>query len=254
MKKLISIAYYTFVENIRNKIFYTIVLFGVIVVGASFLLAALGGEQQKRILLDLGLGAIEFFALVTVIFASVNLILEELQSKTIYLILTRPVSRLAYLLGRYSGLLAAVLCGMLLMALIHLAILFVSHWSFSPRYVLAIVLSFEKIAVIGSMALFFSLFSTSAVSSISFTIFFWILGHFSEEMNFLAGKLNGIVPKIIAKMFYYVSPNLQYFNVKDFWDVPNLYGNWLFISIGYGILYASLMICCSFLLFRHKEF
>jgi hypothetical protein len=98
------------------------------------------------------------------------------------------------------------------------------------------------------------LFSTSAVSSISFTIFFWILGHFSEELSFLANKLHGLAPKIIAKLFYCAAPNMQYFNIKDFWDVPGLFGGWVFISVGYGFVYACLLICLSSLLFKYKEF
>jgi ABC-type transport system involved in multi-copper enzyme maturation permease subunit len=195
MKKIWSIAYYTFIESVRNKIFYLLILFGVVVIGVSLLLSALGGEQQQRVLLDMGLGAIEFFALVTVIFAAVTLVLEEMESKTIYLVLTRPVSRITYLTGRYLGLLCAVYCGIALMAVIHSAVLLLKGWPFSGRYLLALTLSAEKITIIGSLALFFSLFSTSAVSSLSFTLFFWILGHFSEEIRFLGSKLPGLLPK-----------------------------------------------------------
>ncbi|MCB4792349.1 MAG: hypothetical protein LHV68_10775 [Elusimicrobia bacterium] len=253
-KKITAIAYYTLIENIRNKIFYVIILFGIITLASSFLLSVLGGEQSKRILLDIGLNAIEFFALITICFASVNLILEEMESKTIYLILTRPVSKSIYLIGRYLGLITAVFCGIVIMSIFHLSILYFKGWEFSFRYPLAILLSFEKITIIGSLALFFSLLSTSAISSVSFTVSFWILGHFSEELKFLGNKATFIHTKILAKVMYYLTPNLQYFNLKDFWNIPVIAGNWIWVSLIYGLLYSAFCLVLSLWLLKYKEF
>lgn len=254
MRIMLSVAYYTYVENIRNKIFYVIVLFGIVITGASILMAAISGQQNLRVLLDFGLGSIEFFALLTIGFAAVTLILEEIQSKTIYLVLTRPVSKTKYLCGRFVGLLLAVFSGMAAMALIHLLILFLNGWHFTLRYFLALGLSGEKIMVIGALAMFFSLFSTSAVSSISFTVFFWILGHFSHEINFLADRSKDMATKVIGKMVYYLVPNMQYFNLKDFWDVPNIVGSWAAVSFIYGISYSAVFIFLCLWLLRYKEF
>ena len=254
MKKILSVAHYTFVENIRNKVFYIIVLFGAVIVGASLLMAAISGQQNLRALLDFGLGTIEFFALLTAGFAAVTLVLEEMQAKTIYLVLTRPVSKSSYLLGRFIGLLLAVFSGMLLMAAIHVLILILNGWQFSPRYIAALALSGEKIMVISALALFFSLFSTSAVSSITFTIFFWILGHFSGEISFLANRSNDFATRALGKVIYYTVPNMQYFNLRDFWDVPNFVGSWIAVSFAYGILYSAVFLLFGFWLLKYKEF
>ncbi|MHB9156030.1 MAG: ABC transporter permease [Endomicrobiales bacterium] len=254
MKKILSIAHYTFVENIRNKVFYVLIFFGVIMVFSSLLMSAVGGQQAQRILLDTGLGAIEFFALITVGFAAVTLVLEEMESKTIYLVLTRPVNRGVYLVGRYLGLLAAVYCGMLIMALFHLGILMLAGEGVSWRYFLALILSAEKITLIGSLALFFSLFSSSAVSSVSFTVFFWMLGHFSQEIHFLATRLKSLLPKFFALAAYYLIPNLNYFSLRDFWDVPHIIGGWIAASFVYGLLYSALCLGLSLWIFQRREF
>jgi ABC-type transport system involved in multi-copper enzyme maturation permease subunit len=254
MKKILSIAYCTFIESIRNKVFYILVLFGVVVIGASLLVAALGGQQQTRILLDTGLAALEFFALLTVGFAAVTLVLEEMESKTIYLVLTRPVSRMSYLTGRFIGLLFAVYCGMAAMGLMHMAILLLQGWVFTPRYLLAVALSAEKITIIGSLAIFFSLFSTSAISSVSFTVFLWVLGHFSEEIRYLGDKSTSFVPKLFATAIYYLVPNLQYFNLRDFWSVPAVTGAWVIFVVVYGVIYSAFFIALSLVLFKRKEF
>jgi ABC-type transport system involved in multi-copper enzyme maturation permease subunit len=254
MKKIFSIAHYTFIQNIRNKVFYVMILFGVIIVLTSLLMGAIGGEQKNRVLLDMGMSAIEFFSLITISFASVTLILEEMETKTIYLILSRPISRLTYLLGRYFGLLIAVYSGMAIMAILHLGILLSQGWVFSWRYVLALLLSAEKIALIGSIALFFSLFSTSAISSISFTVFIWLLGHFSEEIYFLSRKTGHTMIGYVLTAVYYISPNLQFFNIKDFWDVPGIVGGWIYGAVVYGLIYCTCCIFLSLWLLQRKEF
>ena len=254
MSKIFSIAYYTVVENMRNKVFYVLVLFGFIMIAAALLFSAMGGEQPIRILLDLGFGSIEFFALVTMCFASVTLVLEEMESKTIYLILTRPVSRFSYLMGRYAGLVAAVYIGMLLMSGMHIGLLLAKGWSFSPRYFIALMFSMEKIAIIGSLALLFSLSSTSAISSISFTFAFWVLGHFSEEMRFLGKKADLVTTKVLASVMYYVTPNLQIFNIKDFWDVPGIFSGWIYYAVFYGVCYSMLCVLLSLVFLKYKEF
>ena len=253
MKTILSIAYYTFVENIRNRIYYGLVLFGVVMLGASLLMSTLGGQQSLRVLLNLGLGALEFFALLGVGFSAVTLVLEEMESKTIYLVLTRPLSRVQYLIGRYGGLLMAIYAGMLIMAAMHLGLLLVKGWAFEPRYLLALFLSAEKILVSGSVALFFSVFSSSAVTSVSFSILFWILGHFSGEINFLGAKLTSVFGKLVIGFFYYVIPNMQYFNLKDFWDVPQAAGPWVLLSIGYGLVYSAVLVLLTGALFKRKE-
>ena len=254
MKIILSIARYSLVENVRNKIFYIIILFGIVMIGASFLLSALGSSQATRILLDTGIAAIEFFALISAIFAAVTLVLEEMESKTIYMILTRPVPRAHYLTGRIIGMLAAVYCGMAAMALAHLAVLYLNGWTFTLRYPLALILSAEKIAVMSAVALFFSLVSTSAVTSICFTICFWIMGHFSAEMLFLGDKFPNVAEKLLLKTVYYLAPNFQYLNLRDFWDVPNIAGVWIGAGAAYGLLYSVFLVGLSVQYFKTKEF
>jgi ABC-type transport system involved in multi-copper enzyme maturation permease subunit len=254
MRRILSIALYTFTENVRNKIFYVIILFGAVIIGMSVLLSNLGSSQATRVLLDAGLAAIEFFALISAVFAAVTLVLEEMESKTIYLILTRPVSRAYYLAGRVLGMLASVYCGMFAMAIVHLLILHFNGWEFVWRYPLALVLSAEKIAIMSAVATFFSLASTSAVTSISFTICFWMLGHFSTEMLFLSDKITNVAAKVLLKIMYYAAPNFQYLNLRDFWDVPNITGAWIGVGALYGFLYSAALIGFAILYFKRKEF
>jgi ABC-type transport system involved in multi-copper enzyme maturation permease subunit len=231
------------------------VLFGILLLGMSTLMTALSGEEPVRILLDFGLVTIELFALFMTVFTGVNIILEEMNSKTIYLVLARPVPRWYYLIGKYLGLLSSVYASMVIMAVIHVVLLFYKGWIFDPEYILAIFCSGFKIAIIGSLAIFFSLFSTSAVSSLVFTFLMWVLGHFSSEIKFMIDKLTSLVPKLSLTVLYYIIPDLTYFNWRDFLGIyhPGLF-TVLPISVLYGILYSTVFLLLAVVLFNRKEF
>jgi len=259
MKKIFAICYYTVKENIGNKIFYVIIFFAFLILFATLLFSLLGGEQELRLLLDFGLSVIELFALLLTIFASVNLVLEEIESKTICLIFTRPLSRIEYLLGRYLGILSAVYLSILIMSVGHLSLLLLKKWSFQVSYLLVIFGLGFKIMLISSIAVFFSLFSTSAIASMSFTFFFWLLGHFTEELKFLGKKLSSFW-QYLANFFFYLIPNFQYFNFRDrflfggfnLFEEQNV--NFIFLAILYGLLYLSVCLILTYLLFARKEF
>ena len=93
MRKILGIARYTFTEIFRNKVYYVLVLFAFVLVGSALLLGAMGGEQKNRMIIDFGLASIEAFSLLIAVFAAVTLVLEEMETRTLYLILSRPVAR-----------------------------------------------------------------------------------------------------------------------------------------------------------------
>ncbi|MDI6641314.1 MAG: hypothetical protein QME68_03275, partial [Elusimicrobiota bacterium] len=130
MKQIAAIIKYTIQQNIRNRVYYILLIFAFLLVFVSMLLSVLGGEQPIRIILDFGLSTIEFIALLTMIFSGVSLILEEIESKSIYLILVRPIPKWYYIVGRYFGLLKSVFISMILMYTFHILMLFYKGWQF----------------------------------------------------------------------------------------------------------------------------
>ena len=251
MKKILAIGNYTVIENIRNKVFYVILLFCVSVIGVDILLGFLAGEQQVRLMLDFGLGAIEIFGFLVAVFVAVTLILEEIESKTIYLLLSRPLKRTEYILGRYLGMLLTVIIGLILMVMLHVAFLIPMGWRPEASYFVSIFGVVLKIILISTVALFFSLFSTSAVASIVFTVFFWLLGHFGTELKFLSSKINNIFLKLIVEFFFYAMPNFQYMNFRD---MPGTGGVSLTAAAAYTLVYSGICLTLCSLLFSKKEF
>ena len=253
MRKIAGIARYTFIQILRNRVWYVLVLFSAILILSTLLLGTLGGEQKARMITDLGLASIEGISFLSTVFAAVTLVLEEMESRTLYLILTRPVARAIFIVGRFLGLIAAMTAAFILMASGLAILLKCVHVTMDPHFALSLLYSWEKIVMITAVALVFSLFSTSTASAITFTFFFWVMGHFSGEIQFLARKAAQPALVFLCTIFYYVMPNFQLMNIRDVSpDILN--AGWLWAAAGYGLFYTVVCLSLTALLFRKKEF
>ena len=265
LRSVLAIARTTVIEQIRNRLYLVILFFGGAILLASLLLGALAPGHRVRVIFDLGLLAIELFGLATAVFGAVSLVLQETESKTIYLILTRPVSRTTYILGRYLGLIVAVFFTMAAMSVLHLIAMvyqyeyfkeFVYGWSFSSVYPLLLGMAAAKMFITASIALFFSLFASSQVSALVFTASFWIAGHFGSELRFLIkhAVAEGPVQKTVLAIAS-VLPNFQYFNFRDTYAVPHFPGfDHIAVAMVYGGAYTAFFLALSAAWFARKEF
>lgn len=255
MESLLAIAHYTIKQHIRHRIYLTVILFGIILMMGSVIISSLAVEQQLRMILDVGLGGIEFLALLMVLFVTVNLVLEEMESRSVYLVLSHPVERWQYIVGRFVGTMTALLSGIVIMVVMHVMILFLFGWSLEMFYVIAILCSMLKICVVGALALLVSLITTSTASAMTLTGFLWVLGHFTSEMKFMAQKSANPLVKALVDFLQYVTPNFSYFNYRDFWQASTLppasWFGWLAI---YASCYVGGGLFLTSWIFSKKEF
>jgi len=254
MEHLIAVATYTIRQHVRHKMYLAVGLFGVILLGGAVVVSALSPEDPLRLILDIGLAGIEFLALLSVVFVTVNLVIEEIESRTIYVLLAHPISRSSYIVGRFLGTLAAVGAGMMAMAALHVGVLVLEGWQPSGAYAVAVVCAFSKIAVVGAVALLLSLISTSAASSMTSTLSLWMLGHFLEELSFIAQKTGNPVLKPVLWVICWAVPNFSYFNFRDFLGaVRPPTAAWFFWMAGYAVCYSAACVYASCWLFADKE-
>jgi ABC-type transport system involved in multi-copper enzyme maturation permease subunit len=104
MKTLFALTKNTFRETIRDRILLVIVFFGVILIIATQLLSELSVRQDEKVLLDLGLGLIDIFGMLVTIFVGTQLIFREVDKRTIFVVLSKPVSRSSFLISKFFGL------------------------------------------------------------------------------------------------------------------------------------------------------
>lgn len=254
MQTISAVFAYTFKEHLRHKAWLSAALFGLVLLGGAIIVSALGADERARLLLDLGLAAVEVISLVSVVFLTVHLILAEIESRAIYLILTHPVRRADYLLGRFLGTLAAVALGMAAMAAMHLILLSLYGWWEPLRYLAALGCMLGKISVMGALSLLLSLALTSEAAAMAFAVFLWMLGHFSSEMRFLADRSGSAFLKTALIAFSHAAPDFAHFNYRDFWHQAAPGAEWLLWAGVYALAYTAACLALSFQLFEQKEF
>jgi ABC-type transport system involved in multi-copper enzyme maturation permease subunit len=254
MQTISAVFSYTLKEHIRHKAWLSSALFGLILLGGGMIVSALGQDERARLILDLGLAAIEAIAMVSVVFLTVHLILQEIESRAIFLILTHPVRRADYLVGRCLGTLAAVALGMAAMSVLHTAMLSLYGWWEPGRYLAALTCTLGKVAVMGALSLLLSLALTSEAAAMSFAGFFWMLGHFSSEMRFLADRSGSAFLKTAIIAFSHAAPDFAHFNYRDFWHQAAPSAAWLIWAGLYTLTYASACLALAVQVFEQKEF
>lgn len=213
MRIIAILAWNSWQDNLRSRFYAISIIFGVVVLYISLLLGILAADQELRVLLDFGLSFIELMGLAGAVYGATTVILREIETKTIYLILTRPVSRSQYLAGRFLGLMLSALVSMGLMACLHLSILFFKGWTWHSHYLWAFAGAFLKVLITTALALFLAIFSSSVLTAIMLTAILWTLGHFLPEIRYVT--LRGIPSLWPLAGLSYILPDFQLFNLRD---------------------------------------
>jgi ABC-type transport system involved in multi-copper enzyme maturation permease subunit len=254
MDTLRAVFSYTFKEHLRHRVWASSALVGLVLGAGAVAVSALGHAERGRLLLDLGLAANETVGLAMAVFLSVHLVLQEIETRAVYLILSRPVPRWQYLLGRFLGTVGAVALGMAAMGLLHLALLALFDGVPAGRYALAWSCSLGKVAVMSALALLLSLSLTSEAAAMSFSLFFWALGHFSAEMRFLADRSGSAFMKTALTAFSHAAPDFGHFNYRDLWHGAAPGGDWAAWAALYALAYCAACLALAAQVFEQKEF
>ena len=251
--KVLSIALNTFRENLRDKLLYNLLIFALLMIGSSLLLMRLTLGEFHRLILDIGLGSINFFGVLIAIFVGIGLVSKEIEKKTIYTIVSKPVARYQFLLGKYLGLCLTLLVNTAIMALGLLAVLAMQGVPIHAVLFKALGMIVLEFMVVTAVALLFSTFSSATLSAI-FTLAIFVIGHLTADLKVFSQKLEGLGQSILEGM-YYLLPNLERFNLKGHvthqLDVPA--GDLLLIA-AYGLAYTTFLLMLASVIFQRRDF
>lgn len=252
MNRILIIAKNTYRQAIRDRILYGILIFALLFLGSTIVLGSLSLGEDLFVVRNFGIAGIYVFSLIITIFMGSSLIYDEIQKKTTYLILSKPVTRGEVILGKFLGLFGAICLTIGLMALAYLAVVYISSNSLDYWALTAIFLQLFEMAILISVIIFFSIITTPLAATI-YTILVLYIGHFLSLAIEYAMKADGF-SKIALQAAYYIMPNLEKFNVRNFvvhdMSIAPLS---IFLPILYAILYTSLMLYLSSKLFDKKE-
>jgi Cu-processing system permease protein len=251
--KVISIALNTFRENLREKLLYNLLVFALLMIGSAVLLTKLTVGEWDRLIIDLGLASINFFGVLIAIFVGISLVSKEIDKKTIFTIVSKPVPRYAFLIGKYIGLTFTLLVNTTIMVVGLLAVMSYLNASITPVLFQALALIFLEFMVVTATALLFSTFTSTTLSAI-FTLAIYVIGHLTPDLKAFGQKMDGGGRTVLEGM-YYVLPNLDRFNLKGHvthqLDVPT--GDLLMIA-AYGLAYTALLLMLASVIFQRRDF
>lgn len=261
------IAVNVFRESVRDKVLYNLVFFAVLMISASYLLGQLTAGQDVKIIKDLGLAATSLFGLFIAVFIGIGLVSKEVERRSVYGLLAKPVRRHQFIVGKYLGLVLTLAVNIAVMALALYVVLAYMSWveieaykaaweapALDPALLKAVSLIFVELCLITAVALFFSTFSSPILSAV-LTFGVYIVGHFNTDLKNFERVVDSPVAAAMARGAYYVLPNLAPFDIKadvvHGQPVPWMY---MLLTTGYGLVYITMLVLAAMLIFSRRDF
>jgi Cu-processing system permease protein len=254
------VAVNVFKESVRDRVLYNLVVFGALLIGASYLIGQLTAGQDVKIIKDLGLAAIATFGLLIAVFIGIGLVWKEVERRSIYALLSKPVRRHEFVLGKYAGLALTLLVNVAIMTVAFYAVLaylssrFPASRATDPQMLLAIALIFFELLLVTAIALFFSTFSGPFLSA-ALTFGLWVIGHFNADLRNFESVVESRAAAYLARGLYYVLPNFAAFDVKA-QAVQGLPIPWAYVAatVAYGAVYIALLLTAAVVVFSRRDF
>jgi ABC-type transport system involved in multi-copper enzyme maturation permease subunit len=206
-----AIAANTVRDAVRNRVLYVLVFFSLVMIGTSVLLATLSYVERERILQDVGLGAIRFFGAAIAIFMGVGLIHREVERRTIYTILSKPVTRAQFLAGKYLGLVATLWLQLAIMVAAFVLVSVASGAPLGVGHALAIGLVALELAVVVAFATLFSSFATPFLAA-CYSVGLYLVGHLTRDLRGLGGSSDSELVQQGTLWIHRVFPDLAALN------------------------------------------
>ena len=261
------IAVNVFRESVRDRVPYNLVIFAILLIGASYLLGQLTAGQDVKIIKDLGLAATSIFGLFIAIFLGIGLVSKEVERRSIYALLAKPVSRPQFIAGKYLGLVLTLAVNVAVMTVALYLVLAVltfnaapalrDTWDapgIDPHLLKAQLLIFVELMLITAIALFFSTFS-SPILSAALTFALYLAGHFNADLRNFDHVVDSAAAVWLARGVYHVLPDLSAFDVKlqVVHGLPVSAG-YLAATAAYGALYIAALLLGAAIIFSRRDF
>lgn len=248
-----TIALNTFREAVRSRIFYILMAFAVAMILLSSFMALLTVGSRTKILVDLGLSFSSIFSVLTAIFVGIGLVYQEVERKTIYNVLSKPLSRTRFVLGRYVGLLAVLAVNLgAMIGLLSLVLLLFK--GFTWKIFAAAGFIYLEVAILTAIALFFSSVTSPVVSALCTGAFF-VVGRTSSTLEeLLAPEISGKTLKALVNGLYHLLPDLSILDITTFvaYDIPIAPG-FAAHAILYSVAWVALLLTAACLAFRKRD-
>lgn len=267
MRSLAWIAVNGFRESVRDKVMYGLAAFAILLIGTSYILGQLTAGQDLKIMKDLGLSSISIFGLFMAVFIGIGLVSKEVERRSVYALLAKPIRRADLVLGKYLGLVLTLTVNVAVMTAALYTVLAYVGWgenevarsareapALDPAMLKAVALTLVQLMMVTATALFFSTFSTPLLSA-ALTFGVYVAGYFSTDLRNFDQVVDSRVAQRLARGLYYVLPNLSSFDITA-QVVHGLHVGWRYMAFtsAYGFTYIAILLVLSAAIFSRRDF
>jgi ABC-type transport system involved in multi-copper enzyme maturation permease subunit len=257
LARILVVASNVFREVIRDRVLYLIGFFAIVLIAASMLLPEVSGGSGDKIILDVGLAAISLLGLTIAIFIGTGLINKEIEKRTVYVMIAKPVSRAEFIVGKHWGLSAVLAVLVSAMMVIYLGVLTFRQVAYPlDSLVLAALFQILELSLIAAVALLFGTF-TNAFLGMLLTVAVYLMGHFSRDLLSLGNLAKDGRLQVITQGLYLILPDLARLDLKN----QAIYGMSLLLSplelvenFAYGVIYIALLLTIAIFVFSRRQF
>ena len=253
--RIVHIASNTFREAVRDRVLYNLIAFALLLSGAAVLVGQISIEIERLVVINLGLTAVSLFGVVIAIFIGIGLVSKEIEKRTLYTVLSRPVRRWEFIVGKFFGLAGTLVVNTFFMAIgVFAALLYVSHKFARPDALVLVALYFIvlEFLIICALALLFSSFSSPLLSAV-FAFSLFVIGCFAEDLRGFAGMTHGLT-RWLATGAAYLVPNFSAFNViSAVAHEQPLSGYLILANTLYAFFYSAMALSAAVLVFERRN-
>jgi ABC-type transport system involved in multi-copper enzyme maturation permease subunit len=254
MTRILAIAAVTWREAVRNRVLYSLLFFLVLLLAVSAVLDQMTMGQNGRVVLDLGLGLVHVFGALIAIFLGVAVISREISRKTLHVVLAKPVGRIAFLLGKYLGLVATLGVIVAAMGAVLTGVAAVFGDLPGPALIQAVGMIWVELAVLTAVAVFFAAFTGPFLSGM-FTLGVFVIGHLTPGLKSLGERSGDALVAVVSRGLYYALPNLETFDFKAraLYQAPATAATTT-LAVLYAAACAAVLLAAAGLVFTRRDF
>jgi Cu-processing system permease protein len=262
------VAAVTFLEGIRNRAIYGISIFALLLLFASNMVAGVIMQEVGKVIVDMTLSTIALSGLLLVLFVGINLMAKDLDRRTIYMVLSRPISRPQYLIGKFLGMVLLIVTTIVIVCLFSVAAILLTKMQYPDYFArfswalffLSVALTTLSLILLSALSFLFASFASTSFLTLVLTILSYLIGHGINDVKALieSPQVGIQVAPLTAKLVqgaYYIFPNLSLFDIKTQaahgLAVPLSTVGW---TVAYGLAYTAIAMLLATLIFNKREF
>jgi ABC-type transport system involved in multi-copper enzyme maturation permease subunit len=253
VSRLLAVAHNAFRETVRERVLYNLVFFALIMTLSGLLLGQLSIRQDEKIIKDIGLAAMELFGSLIAIFVGVGLVSKEIERRSLYPLLAKPVTREQFLAGKFLGLVFTLFVNVVVMSAGLYLTLLATSGTFDPRLLKAIFPIFLALVLTVAIAVLLSAVTSSALAAVG-SVTLVLVGRYLDVLKHIDQVAPG-APSGLLRALYAALPNFQYFDFKNrvVYGDPVPAADLLWVT-GYGLVYTGVLLGIALAVFRRRDF